>query len=123
MANTHVLGNNKVLKHWVQASVMANPDASWGKNYGYRFKPSVDDDLIANSEAVTESPMYAAHPGYKYRRYGKRSADAEPETEANAGIPQLYYGSPYRVIIMTRLFAKKKAIIEWQNLGMISYSY
>jgi hypothetical protein len=95
MANTHVLWNNKVLKHWVQATVMANPDAQWGKNYGFRFKPSVDDDLLANSEAVTESPMNAAHPGYKYRLYGKRSADAEPETETNAGIPRLYYGSPY----------------------------
>jgi hypothetical protein len=74
---------------------MANPDAPWGKNYGYRFKPSVDDDLMANSEAVTESPMYAAHPGYKYGRYGKRSADAKPETEANTVIPQSYYGYPF----------------------------
>jgi hypothetical protein len=62
---------------------MAKPDApyyGYPYAYGYRFKPSVDDDLMANSEAVTESPMYAAHPGYKYRLYGKRSA--EPETDA-----------------------------------------
>jgi len=98
MANTHVLGNNKVIKHWVQASAMANPEApyyGYPYAYGYHFEPSVDDDLMANSEAVTESPMYAAHPGYKYSRYGKRSADAEPETETNAGIPLLYYGAPY----------------------------
>merc|ERR1712184_80398 len=42
---------------------------------------------------------YGAYPGYSYGYYGKRSADAEPEADAEANPAPLYgaygYGLPY----------------------------
>ena len=52
-------------------------------------KPEIPLDTVVKDNA---SPMYtAAAAGYAYRPYGKHSADAEPQTDADAGTPRYYY--------------------------------